>query len=88
MLVVDPTSQLEIDPQLVAAAFGLTPAESRVAAGLGEGRTVRDIADATGRQGNAARKLLKQCYKKLGISRQADLVRLVLTLARQSGPRP
>ena len=87
LLVVDPTIQLEIDPKLVASAFGLAPAESRVAAWLGEGRTVRDIAESTGRQENAVRKVLKRSYKKLGVSRQTDLVRLVLTLARHSGRR-
>ena len=36
-----------IDPALVAAALGLTPVESEIAAWLAEGRTVREIAGAT-----------------------------------------
>ena len=85
VLVVDPGSQPRIDSRLVAAALGLTPSESQVATLLAEGRTVRDIALATHRQPNTVYWLLKQVYDKHGISRQADLVRLVLSLSELSG---
>ena len=85
VLVVDPGSQPRIDSRLVAAALGLTPSESQVATLLTEGKTVRDIALATHRQPNTVYWLLKQVYDKHGISRQADLVRLVLSLSELSG---
>ena len=85
VLVVDPASRPRIGQGLVATTLGLTPAESQVATLLAEGRTVRDIAAATGRQENAVYWLLKRVYKKLGISRQVDLVRLVLSLPELSG---
>ena len=66
---------------LVAEALGLTPSESQVAAMLAAGSSVRDIATATGRQENTVYKHLKKMYRKLGISRQAELVRLVLSRA-------
>ena len=66
---------------LLAEAFGLTPAESEVAALLAEGRTVPAVAAATGRQQNSVRSLVRRLFRKQGISRQADLVRLVLSLA-------
>ena len=68
----------------MAAALGLTPAQSQVVALLAEGLSVREAAAATGRQANAVYFLLKQIYKKQGISRQADLVRLVLSLTELS----
>ena len=55
--------------------------ESQVAVWLAEGRTVRDIAVLTGRQANTVYAHLKQIYQKLGIARQADVVRLVLSIA-------
>ena len=58
-----------------------------MAARLGEGRSVRDIASDTGRQANTIYMHLKQIYRKLGISRQADLVRLVLEAAGLPRPR-
>ena len=88
VLVVDPGSRPRIDVGLVAEALGLKPAESRVASLLAEGRTVRDIAAATGRKENTVRWMLNRIYDKQGISRQADLVRLVLSLAELSAPAP
>ena len=79
VLVVDPSSRPRVDAGLVAEALGLTPAQSEVAALLAAGSSVRDIAEATGRKENAVHKHLKQTYKRLGISRQAELVRLVLS---------
>ena len=85
VLIVDPGSQSSIDPDLVASALGLTPSESRVAVSLAEGSSVRDIAAATGRQESSIRWHVKRMYRKLGISRQADLVRLVLSITEVSG---
>lgn len=85
VLIVDPQSQFNIDPDLVASALGLTISESRVAAWIAEGRTVRDIAVATRRKESSVRWLIRQIYDKQGISRQADLVRLVLPLAGSGG---
>ena len=80
VLVVDPERGPLLDPGLVAATLGLTPAESWVAAALAQGHSVRDIAMATARQDDSVRYLLKQAYRKLGIASQAELVRLVLRL--------
>ena len=78
VLVVDPASRPRIDPVRVATTLGLTPSEGRVAALLAEGRSVREIAAATGYQESYVRWLLKQVYKKQGLSGQVALVRLVL----------
>ena len=88
ILILDPGSTLSVDPDIVAATFRLTPAESRVAAALAEGATVREIAAATSRSESTVRWLLKQIYAKLGISRQAELVRLALWAAGTSKSRP
>ena len=80
VLVVDPSGQRKMDPASVGATLGLTALESQIAALLTEGKTVRQIATATGRQEGAVYWLLQQVYRKLGISRQVDLVRLVLSL--------
>ncbi|MDE0204937.1 MAG: hypothetical protein OXP66_02755 [Candidatus Tectomicrobia bacterium] len=80
-LIVEPGSHPQIDADHVGAVLGLTPAESRVATWLAEGKTVREIASETRRQESSIRWLIKQVYNKQGISRQADLMRLVLSLA-------
>ena len=81
VLLVEPGNRPRIDPNLVATTLGLTPAESRIAVWLTEGRTVREIATATGRQESSIHWHLRQIYTKQAISRQADLVRLVLSVA-------
>ena len=81
VLLVEPGNRPRIDPSLVATTLGLTPAESRIAVWLTEGRTVREIATATGRRESSIHWHLRQMYLKLDISRQADLVRLVLSIA-------
>ena len=78
--------RLPVDPHFVAARLGLTPKEGWVAAALAEGRTVRDIAEARGREASTIRWHLKEINRKLRISRQADLVRLVLLLPHGTGP--
>ena len=86
-VVVDPTAKPGIDPESVATGLGLTPAEGRVAAALAEGATMRDIASATDRAESTVRELAKRIHLKLNISRRADLVRMVLSLAARQSPR-
>ena len=86
-LVVDPASQTRIDPVVAAAALGLTGMESRVAVLLAEGMNVREIAVATGRGESTIRSHVKHIFAKHGLSRQAELVRLVLSLAAAPTPR-
>ena len=81
VLIVEPGRRRRIDPGLVARTLGLTPAESQVAVWLAEGKSVRDMAEATGHTKEAVYWHLKHIYKKRSISRQADLVRLVLSIA-------
>ena len=81
VLIVEPGRHPRLDPDVVARTLGLTLAESQVAAWLADGQNVRDIARATGLTEGAIYWHLKQIYKKLPISRQVDLVRLVLSIA-------
>ena len=81
VLVVDPASRPRIDPALAAAVLGLTRMESRVAVLLAEGKSLRDIAEATGRKVGTIRWHRTQIFRKHGLSRQAELVQLVRSLA-------
>ena len=81
IIEIDPTRPARIEPDLMAATLGLTPAESVVAALIAEGRTIRDIARATGGEEDTVRRHKKLVFSRVGVSRQVDLVRLVLSLA-------
>ena len=80
MLVVDPGRRRRVNAGLVSSALGLTKTESQVAVMLADGVPVRAIADSTQRQTSTVYWILKQVYTKLGISRQAELVRLILSM--------
>ena len=77
---VDLERRPRVDPAVAAHALGLTAAESEIAALLAEGRTVRDVAAATGRGESTVRWHVKHIYAKQGLSRQAELIRLLQPL--------
>ena len=78
VLVVDPATRPRIDPVRLSALLGLTPAEGQASALLAENRPVREIAAATGYKEGYIRWLLKQVYKKQGLSGRIALVQRVL----------
>src|SRR6266545_110321 len=59
-----------------AAAFDLTPAETRVLASLLAGRTLAETAHALGVAPSTAKTHLDHIFSKTGVTRQADLIRL------------
>ena len=78
---------VRIDPDRVAALLGLSPAEAAIAVALVEGRTVREIAAATGREYATVRTHLKRVFAKLGVSRQYEAAQLVASLSGLAGSR-
>lgn len=87
VLVVDPMRRSRIDPALVAETFGLTAAQSQVAVLLAQGHSVQEIARTTGRTAGTIRWHTKRIFREHGIAGQAELIRLVLSLA-SSPPEP
>ncbi len=82
-----PDPRVPLDPRLLQELFGLTPAEARLTAALVEGLSVKDFAEAAGVSLNTARTHLKNVFAKMGVKRQAALVREVLTALEQLGCR-
>lgn len=72
----------EANPGLVKTLprlFGLTPAEARVAAGLAEGKVLKDIAIENAITVKTARSYLEKVFRKTGTHRQSELVSLIKT---------
>ena len=88
VLLTEPAGRPRLDAKLVADVLGLTAAESQVAVMLSEGMSASDIAMKTGRQASTVNTLIQRAYRKLGISRQTELMRLVFSLADASTFRP
>ena len=87
VLLAEPARGAGIDPDLAQAVLGLTPTESRVAAMLAEGMSVNEIATALGREASTIRFHVKRIFARHGLNRQAELVRLVLSLAGAANRR-
>ncbi|MBU1424443.1 MAG: alpha/beta hydrolase [Gammaproteobacteria bacterium] len=59
--------------------FGLSPAEARLAALLASGVSLNQAADQSCISKNTAKVQLKSVFSKIGVNRQAELVKLILT---------
>ncbi|MEZ5738385.1 MAG: helix-turn-helix transcriptional regulator [Burkholderiaceae bacterium] len=77
VMLHDLAGRRAIDPFIVAAAFDLTPAEAQVSVLLAEGLSPDDIARHRHVSPHTVRTQLRMVHGKVGITRQADLVRLI-----------
>ena len=86
-LIVDGRRRAPVDRGLLATVLGLTPAESEVAVLLALGRTTREIAAETGRSATTIKWHIRHIFAKHGLSRQVQLVQLVMSLGGVPGIR-
>lgn len=76
-----------IAPKEVQTLFALTPAEANIAVALADGLTLSEYAELKGISIGTARIQLKSVFSKMGINRQAELVRkLYSSVSMVSGP--
>jgi DNA-binding CsgD family transcriptional regulator/PAS domain-containing protein len=78
VVVDDPGRRPALPAGVVAALYGLTPAEARLAVRLAEGASLEAVAEGAGPARSTLRWTLKQVLAKTGTRRQADLVRLLV----------
>lgn len=79
VLIGDPGRRMESDPERVGRLYGLTRAQSRLASAIASGESIESYAERCGITQSTARWTLKQVLARTGATRQADLVRLLLT---------
>ena len=81
----DPMAAKNIDEQTIRGGFGLTVAESRLAALLVAGSSIQQASTQLGLSLNTVRTQLKSVFAKTGVNRQAELLRALLPLCHRSG---
>jgi DNA-binding CsgD family transcriptional regulator len=81
----DPEANADVGSDLVRQLFDLTPAEAAVARRLTAGLSLEDVATALDISRNTARAHLRSIFSKSGITRQTELVRLMLNSAAVLG---
>jgi DNA-binding CsgD family transcriptional regulator/PAS domain-containing protein len=77
VIVTDPDRSTVPDEQALRDLYGLTEAEARVAAQLAAGHSVQSAAAVLRQSPETLRFHLKHIFRKLGVSRQQDLVRIL-----------
>jgi DNA-binding CsgD family transcriptional regulator len=78
IFITDPEAPVVTNPERLMALFNLTPAESKMAGQLLEGKSVVDAANALGITRQTARVHLKRIFGKTYTNRQSELMRLLL----------
>jgi DNA-binding CsgD family transcriptional regulator len=78
VFVSDPDLQDSTSRQILGELFDLTPAEANLATQLARGLSLAQVSSAQGTSQHTARAQLKSIFANTGVSRQAELVRLVL----------
>lgn len=79
VVLAEPFAASAVNAKRVAEGLGLTANQGAVAAALAEGGTVASIAAASHRSESAVRWHIREALQRLRLSRQVDLVRVVLS---------
>lgn len=79
LFVSDPDAPPVIHPETLEGLYGFTVAEARLVIALVSGQTIEAIATATGTSPNTLKNQLKAVFRKTGATRQAELMKLVLS---------
>lgn len=82
LVAVDPESDEDFSAEAHLRLLGLTPAEARIAALLGNGASRQAVAGQLRLSEHTVSDTIKKIYAKLSIERQGELVRLVAKLGQ------
>jgi DNA-binding CsgD family transcriptional regulator len=80
VLIIDPDQEPEPAAALLRRLYGLTTTEADVAVRIARGADLKEICDGLSVSVTTVRKHLQHVFAKTGTHRQAELVRLLLTL--------
>ncbi len=78
VFISDPDQRDCASQQTLGQLFGLTPAEANVAILLARGLSLAEASEAQNISPHTARAQLKSIFAKTGVSRQAELVRMII----------
>ena len=81
VIVHDPSAHACADEKMLVCLYGLTETEARVASALSGGHSLESAAALLRVQPSTARAHLKAVFRKVGVNRQQDLVRMLVTLS-------
>lgn len=80
LVLHEPSNERKFDPFIIGEIFGLTPAESRVAVCVAQGKSIEKIAQDYGVLQSTIRSQLKSIFAKTGTGRQSEIASLLAGL--------
>lgn len=80
LIVRDPNHSSETRLEILSRVYGLTPSQARIATMLSDGLSIKDAAQECGIAESSARQYTKMVYQKMGVRRQGDMIRKILSL--------
>jgi DNA-binding CsgD family transcriptional regulator/PAS domain-containing protein len=78
VFIRDPENGVRTDPAILKQLFGFTQAESALAMQLAKGESLEEAAIQLNIRYNTARAHLRSMFSKTGVTRQAELVRILV----------
>lgn len=81
IFLIDPANKHGLPETWVRDAYGLTPAEAKVALAAGSGVPIPEVARQLGISPNTVKTHLRKVFAKTATTRQAELARLMASLA-------
>ncbi len=75
----DPNLKQPISTDSLASVYGLSPSEAQVSISLTNGHSIEEIASLSSHSVHTIRSQLKSVFRKTGVSRQSELIKLLLT---------
>lgn len=85
LFISDPDLRESASQQILGELFSLTPAEANLAILLSRGLSLAEVSETQNISQHTARAQLKSIFAKTSVSRQAELVRLVLKSVASMG---
>ena len=86
LVIVHDTAELRCaSVEMLTSVYGLTDTEARLASALSGGHSLESAATLLHMRPATARSHLKAVFRKMGVSRQQDLVRVLASIATMSG---
>jgi DNA-binding CsgD family transcriptional regulator/PAS domain-containing protein len=80
LFIIDAANKAGIPASLLMDAYGLTPAEARVALAISSGLSIPEAAKTLGLSPNTIKTQLRGVFGKSGLSRQTELARMIASI--------
>jgi DNA-binding CsgD family transcriptional regulator len=86
VIILDPSAKSRATAASMRSAYGLTPAEARVALLLASGVNGQQMPAVLGVTSDTIKTHLRRCFEKTGVHSQAQLMRLLTMFPAAPGP--